>query len=341
LKNQYLGLIVFTKDRLSTLERTLSTIRTKGPVIIIDDSTTAVTQQEIKKKSNEMNNLIYHGKKEQKEIYNLLKKKYLRIDSFIKPLGLRSWNLGYVRNYAILLCKLFKINKVLFMDDDIIVEDKFLFRKLFQILNNYNFTGSQITGMVDDSVLGHIKRSLGQPSWEFLSGGFMAFNLASITEYFLNYYNEDWIWLHLHMVDDQICKFGEVKQLPFNPIENGIDKAKQQEFGEILVIGVQNACESNNIDRLLNSDFWKDIIHERIDELTSIINLNNKRKKVIDEICNSLIDYNQNINDEKYVNIWRDYFEKRSTWRWVLEDLNNTNDISIMRNNESWRGKRV
>ena len=191
--------------------------------------------------------------------------------------------MGYTRNYAIILAKVLGFERVLFMDDDIIIEDNSPVYEMFDLLNNADFVSAEIKGMPDLSVVDFIMQKVGLEPYRFMSGGFLAFNLNSVAEYFLNYYNEDWIWLFMHRPEAKLVKYGEVYQLPYDPFENAIEKALHQEFGEILVEGVKRYIEIENKSNtlLLNKDFWDEIVKMRANLIKDIMHLSQKKISLV------------------------------------------------------------
>jgi glycosyltransferase involved in cell wall biosynthesis len=272
--NKQKCITLFTKNRPEILSKTLPQLTNADlSVIVLDDSTNTETKRIVDNIAKKWNNIYYHGRPEQKELLQKFTKLVSDLDYFIKPLGTNGWTLGYVRNYAIILAKTLDFERVLFMDDDIIIKDVNIIKEMMKLLDNADFVGAKISGMPDDSVVGYIMRELGMKPYEFLSGGFLAFNLDSVSECFLNYYNEDWIWLFLHKPKVKLVKYGEVHQLPFNPFENAVERALQQEFGEILVDGVKKAIESKNNAALTDVPFWNRIVEKRSYLIKDLINL--------------------------------------------------------------------
>jgi len=313
---------MFTKNRPEILSKTLSQLTNIDiPVIVLDDSTNNETKQIVDNIAKKGNNIYYQSKHEQQILLRKITKLGFSLDHFIKPLGTNGWTLGYVRNYAIILAKALGFEQILFMDDDIIIKDDNIVQEMMKLLSNADFVGAKISGMPDDSVVGYIMRELGMKPYEFLSGGFLAFNLNSVSEYFLNYYNEDWIWLFLHKPKAKLVKHGEAHQLPYDPFENAGEKALQQEFGEILVDGVKQVIDSENYALLSNKHFWDRIIEKRIDLIKDITNLSKNNCVIGVSVGRFLLSYLSKIDGEKIVNIFTTYYEKKKLWNRLLCDL--------------------
>ncbi len=260
--------ILITKNRPVTLVKTLHSLRNlKVTLVLIDDSTTKETHEMIFEKYGS-NNITYHDSSEQK---SLLKQVNIpELELYIRPLGTQGWNLGFIRNYALIVVKALGFKQALFMDDDIVVHDLELIDQIFCRLNSCDFVGARISGMADDSVVGHLMRRCGGEFYEFLAGGFLALNVKSVTEYFLNYYNEDQIWLFLHRPTTRFEFCGEVEQFQYDPFDNAPNKAVAQEFGEILEEGVEEAFRRTDHALLLQEVFWQEICHARLNYINQL-----------------------------------------------------------------------
>lgn len=314
-------IVLITKDRPTILSKTIQQLLdTDIKLILLDDS---VTQDTKKLFTNyyKMNNVFYHGRDEQNQIFQKLRN--LRINSFVKPLGLAGWNLGFIRNYALMLSKGLGYNKVLFMDDDIVVKDINIIKIMLKKLDSADFVGAKITGMPDDSIVGHLMRACGGEYYEFLCGGFLAIDLNSVSEYFLNYYNEDQIWLFLHKPTVRFETYGEVEQQGQLTFRNAKVKALKQEFGEILEEGVEEAFTRRDFTLLVKEDFWKEICDIRIDYLNSLQELpvGKKIESVATNVHKSLMDYHANVSYDTFTNVFDKYLNDLDLWRTTLNIL--------------------
>lgn len=314
-------IILVTKDRPATVSKTIQQLNdTEMNVIILDDSTSCKTKDMILTQFKR-NNLIYHGKNEQNTLLKKLAK--LNLNTFLQPLGFRGWNLGFVRNYALILSKVFRYDKVLFMDDDIIIQDTAITKTMMMKLNYRDFVGAKFIGMADDSVVGHLMRTCGGEVYEFLSGGFLAFNVNAVSEYFLNYYNEDQIWLFLHQPTTRFETFGEVEQQQYNPFRNASIKALSQEFGEILDEGAEEAFNRGDSNLLITQDFWEEICNIRINYLNQLPELciGKEIEYTALSVYKSLMNYYSKISYNTFVEVFVKYFKYREKWRDIVNLL--------------------
>lgn len=322
-KNQCI--IVFTKNRPNIVLDTLHQLHKADiPIILIDDSTTKQTKSIINKKFSSKE-LYYHGRIEQDKFIKNLKKKNLKVNDFVRPLGQNGWNLGYVRNYSLILCSSLQLQKILFVDDDIAVRNVELIYQNMKLLDQNNFVGARIAGMPDSSVVDHILGKLGKKTHKFFSGGFLAFNLESISEFFFNYYNEDWIWLFLHKSNQNVMKHhGTVYQKFYDLSKNIVKRAIEQEFGEILAEGVRQSVKYKDNSILRDIEYWRKIITNRISLMKKISHLsqtNNFKIGVKTSAC--LLNKINQINEQDFVKSFTYYFNKNQQWNELLWNIKN------------------
>lgn len=307
------AIFIFTKDRPGTLSKTLDSIRTVPfNKYVIDNSTTSKNQQSVEKQCASFTNCIYLGKKGFNEFTSKHRIKFPKFSFLLKEVGNREWNLGFARNLALLYSKSLCLDKVLFSDDDIHVPNTNLIDDLFEKINDYQFVGANISGLVDDSVVGHIATNIGIMNERMLSGGFMVFNPIKIDHYFLNIYNEDWIWLFLQLQGKKYLQTGEVFQELIDPLKNYKDKIAFQEFGEIVLDGILDLFNSTSYDSLTQLSFWQRLIQEREEYLnrlvTAALKVNNQNHI---EIIEWIKANSENINAELFCKLFQDYYSNR------------------------------
>jgi hypothetical protein len=170
----------------------------------------------------------------------------------------------------LLFSKSLSLENVLFMDDDIQISSLDIVEVLFESLEHYKFTGAHIAGLIDDSVLGHIATDLDIHNERMLSGCFIAFNPNRISDYFLNIYNEDWIWLFLQLKGENYLQTEEVLQELKNPLEEFKHKIIFQEFGEVALDGILDLYNAASYEALTNVAFWERMLNEREEYLNKL-----------------------------------------------------------------------
>jgi hypothetical protein len=302
---QKLGIFIFTRDRPDRLSSGLDFLQNVDHrIIIIDDSVEARSRA----KNREIVESFGQWYIGQIEFIEFIRWHQidLRIYSFLlRQLGNKSWNLGYARNFALIIGKANDFDGILFMDDDIEVPDLLLIDELFSLLKKHLFTGAHISGLVDDSVLGHVATDLDVFNERMLSGGFMAFNPNTITHYFLNTYNEDWIWLFLQNKVKNYFQTGEVEQVLSDPLDNYVGKIMFQEFGEIMLDGILACYKDNPEESLCSILFWERMLKERKEYLERLYQLAklkeaNKHIEILEYVTKKLNNFNAIMFDDLF-----------------------------------------
>jgi len=306
------AIFIFTKDRPGSLSKTLySLTKINTKIYVIDDSFLLKNRLENYNLTSSNYNINYYGKNEYSNF--LISNKMNESNSCfqIKELGIQEWNLGNARNFALVLAKLNGIENALFMDDDIIVNNATLISDSFRLLENYLFVGARISGMPDDSIIGHISSELEvEKDYErMLSGGFLAFNPKKVNIQFTNIYNEDWIWMFLQLNGNKFLEFGEVFQAKFDPFSNYESKILFQEFGEIVIDGIIQVQDNDYCNFLKDDLFWADIINERKKYLEKLIKISKqKKKKSFTEMVSWLEANLLNFDEFKFASYFTEYF---------------------------------
>lgn len=313
-------IIIFSKDRPDRLKKTLPNLRTTPyDVYLIDDSASLENQITIRRFCNEFC-IKYHGTIEQEKVIKQLNANLLK--KFVGRLGKKEWSLGHNRNYALIYGLLLGARKIIFMDDDVIVKP-LLLEQVFKALSKIPFVGVQITLMSDHSVVGHIYREGGDILPQYVSGTFLGIDLKKVKHYFLNTYNEDWIWLFLENNGMKVPKISSVKQLKYDPFKNWESKIYFQEMGEILWDGLFYHSSPIMKSNLISSDYWDDILKIRMQEISSIANFNlpDHLKIAVNAIQKSLFGLHKTLSPDIFANQFKSYFELLDDWQSLLISL--------------------
>lgn len=208
------------------------------------------------------------------------------IQKYVKPIGIKWWNTGNARNLALIIAKIEGITKIIFIDDDILLDDKTIVEDYFKMLDNYGIISAEIIGMRDDSIIGNIENYLHGRSQTFFSAGFMGINITQIHYPFINCYNEDWIWAHLHKNRVKMVKHKCVTQLDYNPFSYTKEKIKLQEIGECLLKGIEIIDKLDELYLLNKSNFWENILLRRqayLQELKCFVDDKQEFLKIIEK----------------------------------------------------------
>lgn len=258
------AIFIFTRNRAEQLGKGLKLFADSGyPVFIIDDSTTLQGKASVQNLACIYENVTYVDNNYCKHLVHPDLITGIEYQFLTRDLGNSEWNLGYARNIALLIAKKQHFQKVLFADDDITVDSVEIIDSTFSKLDEVDFFGRHITGKRDNSIVGHIAEELGHETSRMISGGFMAFLLKNVKYYFLNVYNEDWIWLYLHLMHFSYELSGEATQEYSDILPKDSEVIQFQEVGEILLDGIIRTCRSGDFQEALTDRFWYVIVDER------------------------------------------------------------------------------
>lgn len=305
-------IFIFTKDSPDQLKVSLNHLTNLSiRLFIIDDSFQKLNQAKNKELSSTYSNVLYYGKNEFDETVKTSVIDLNENGLVFRQLGNNEWNLGYARNFALLISKINNANKVLFLDDDIIIPNTEIVFNTFKLLDQYDFVGANIIGMIDDSIMGHISNDLEliDTDERTLSGGFLAFNFKKIKHPFINVYNEDWIWLFFHSNETKFLQSEGVFQNDYNPYLGYKEKILFQEIGEIIITGILSLNRYDSRTFTSSDVFWINIIKERRNYLIELyeIAVNLANNEII-EMINLVINYLDKINSQFFLELFLDYF---------------------------------
>jgi hypothetical protein len=318
------AIFIFTRDRPQVLSKTLNSLQdTIYRKHVIDDSHSISNRKAVRNLCARYPNVIYLGESEFDHFVIKHNINFPEFNFLLRKVGDIEWNLGYARNFALLYAKSKNFEKVLFSDDDIHVPRLKLIDELFQSIKDYQFVGANISGLVDDSILGHIATEIGILNERMLSGGFMIFDPRKIDQYFLNNYNEDWIWLFLQLNNRKYLQTGEVFQQLSNPLESYKNKVLFQEFGEIALDGILEIYkDGSSHDELSQISFWERMLKERLEYLNLLTEkaiAANKQTSI--EIIKFIIDNRHKFEAITFKNLFEKFFYNRNFFQKLYKSL--------------------
>jgi hypothetical protein len=312
---------VFTKDRIDRSERTFSRWKNSPyPVFVLDDSHSDTIRARNLLLARE-NGLAYHGAYEQENF--LLHMDMPELLRFTGRLGKGTWNLGNNRNYALLLAVATGYRFVIFSDDDVIV-DRSTLLQIGKQLQLRSFVGTQIVGMPDHSIVGHLykhARRIIQP--QYTSGTFLGVDSAAVSLPLPNFYNEDWIWLCLENRGCPVEQINSLEQLYYDPFSKWKEKVFFQEEGEILWEGVYLAPSESCVNELSSTRFWTDAINRRRSRigLLSSLPLPKTTKKLALEIQETLLNYLDSVDSQYLAEKMDLYLHSADDWRNLYDEV--------------------
>ncbi len=170
--------------------------------------------------------------------YQLLRHHHLTSDkTFFSASAERSSDLSMKRNIGLVLARLRGWSKILFVDDDMQLSPRDVFR----------FSGSldrnPVAAMAsryfpDNSVVCHARRLAGLGQDVFVSGAVLGVNTQhAAVSFFPDIYNEDWFFFARHAAERSLPKIGEARQDEYLPFADP-ERAAREEFGDVLAEGL-------------------------------------------------------------------------------------------------------
>lgn len=318
-------ILVISKNRPYTLSRTMESLRHTGvQIAVIDASSSEDKRSLVRDVVQKTPSAIYQGRSEQSRLVKDLGTSGTQL--FVRPLGSPKWDTGYVRNYALILCSALRSERVLFVDDDIVMRDPRLYSEMNERLRSHDFVGAKATGLIDDSEVGHIQRAMGDTFPSYVSAGFLAFRLKSVVHSFLNCYNEDWIWLYLHSRTAKVLRCGSVYHIPTPSQMGPVREALSQELGELLVTGLQEAVKVENPEVWLTDELnWKSTLITRTKEVEDVLT----RSKQLGydggvTVALALLHRLEGTSPKYLASLFKRYFSQEGVWMEVLEKARET-----------------
>ncbi|WIV53042.1 hypothetical protein [Amycolatopsis nalaikhensis] len=121
------------------------------------------------------------------------------------------------RNLGLLIALLAGWERILFLDDDIVLPDPGDLTAAAGLLGEHPVVGLRNAGMPDNSVVCHALRDAGAPQDTFIGGGALAVGEAAFGSFFPNIYNEDWFFLLDGRRLRPTAVTGTAMQRPYDP----------------------------------------------------------------------------------------------------------------------------
>lgn len=311
-------IVIFTKDSPERLRPCLAFFKNSEFQVYLMDDSVRSDNILINRNLAKVNSVTYHGLPEQQ---NLVKESMLHLPEDFISLGSGTWNLGNNRNYAMLLAKCRGENTVLMIDDDI----RFINSNAVALLNEANAThaicNAEISGMADDSIVGHIFRSNGIAQKRFSSGGCMSIDLSKVTHFFVNEYNEDWIWTYMQNNGAPGFVPIIVEHQKYDPFINPFQKITFQETGEILWEGISLCSQMEMSSKLTDFKFWTNVCTARRHQITRLLEFSIPSKPFCKKVMEHLHSIHDNIDPANFSEFWSKYFKSRDKWVDIFNHL--------------------
>jgi hypothetical protein len=192
-------------------------------------------------------------------------------------------DVGRKRNVALAAAVAMKAGTVLFLDDDIVIEDdepegRQAHPRTLDTVRLAAAVASIRSGRLeavgwpavdfdDNSVLFRIRAQMGLPQTQFIGAGALLVNTRGVPPFFPSIFNEDWLFLLGYLQrrpgDRILGEAGDVHQdwrPPYSP-----RRAASEELGDLLGEGLLSQVRPGSIDLAVceEQDFWRDAFSVR------------------------------------------------------------------------------
>nr|WP_291415508.1 hypothetical protein [Actinophytocola sp.] len=174
------------------------------------------------------------------------------------------------RNLGLLLARLVGWERVVFLDDDIIVSESKDLEDAAGLTDSYAGVGMAIGGFPDNSVVCHAYRAAGGAQETFIGGGALAVGRDSITSFFPNIYNEDWFFLLGDKDLRPTAITGTVLQKPYDPFADHM-RARLEELGDCLAEGLFWLFDTGRQIKDADVRFWRQFLKRRVSFISKVI----------------------------------------------------------------------
>jgi hypothetical protein len=174
----------------------------------------------------------------------------------------RKVDTSFKRNLGLLIGVLAGWQRILFLDDDIVLPDAGDLTAAAGLLGEYPVVGLENAGMPDNSVVCHALRDIGVAQATFIGGGALAVGEAAFGSFFPNIYNEDWFFLLDGLRLRPSALTGMAIQHPYDPYRDAW-RARGEELGDTLAEGVFGLLDSGLGLAQANEKYWAAFLPDR------------------------------------------------------------------------------
>lgn len=177
----------------------------------------------------------------------------------------RKSDLSLKRNLGLLLARLMRWKKIMFLDDDIFGVTVTDLAKIASQLDNHQVTGLISRSFPDNSVVCHANRLSGRRQDNFITGAALGVNVnyaEDPLDFFPDVYNEDWLFFATHAAQGQVVSVGEARQQPYKPFADP-NRAVTEEFGDLIAEGLYALFNDGQTLEAATKAYWDDFIGAR------------------------------------------------------------------------------
>ena len=175
----------------------------------------------------------------------------------------RNSDLSLKRNLGLLLARLMRWEKIMFLDDDIFGVTLSDLAKIASQLDSHQVTGLISRSFPDNSVVCHANRLSGRDQDIFVTGAALGVNCAEKPlDFFPDVYNEDWLFFASHAAQGQVISVGTARQQAYKPFADP-NRAVMEEFGDLIAEGLYALFNDGKSLDAATEAYWDDFINAR------------------------------------------------------------------------------
>ncbi|ANZ39524.1 hypothetical protein BBK82_29225 [Lentzea guizhouensis] len=233
-------------------------------------------------------------------------------------------DLSLKRNLGLLLARVAKWERIVFLDDDIEIPDPSDLGKAAALTDDHAGVGLKIEGYPDNSVVCHAYREAGGAQDMFVGGGAMAVHAGTTSSFFPDIYNEDWFFLLGDRKLRRTTVIGTAVQKPYDPF-NVEERARAEEFGDVLAEGLFWLLDEGRPLQHADARYWSQYLVKRKKFILETMELTKSTEMLPDRKAKKLRSLTAALGRsrfiqpkwcEEYVDAWR---KDRSAWQKHLD----------------------
>ncbi|GIE29466.1 hypothetical protein Ait01nite_025110 [Actinoplanes italicus] len=183
-----------------------------------------------------------------------------------------SSDLSLKRNLGLVLARGSGWRRVLFLDDDIHIDQPKQLHQVAGLVDGYRAVGLANEGFEDNSVVCHAYRAVGGEQASFIGGGAMIVDAAQSRSFFPNIYNEDWLFLLGDGVPFKAAKAGVMRQRTYDPFAKPA-RAIGEELGDTLAEGLFWLLDSGEPLERAGTSYWAAALFRRRQFIDLVIDM--------------------------------------------------------------------
>lgn len=211
--------------------------------------------------------------------------------------GARDSDLSTKRNVGLLIARMLRWQRILFIDDDIRGISFDDISRTVSLLGadgaGYRTAGLRVKHFPDNSVVCHARREIGDEQDVFVSGSVLAVDCTGPFDFFPDIYNEDWLFFYRDVASRRLAIPGthtvQMRQIRYNPFAEP-QRAAREEFGDVIAEGIYSLLHHRIFGpHFATKEYWERFIRDRDGILDSITKrLHHAPPELRDEIAKAI-----------------------------------------------------